>query len=119
MSSAITGTLYDLPVLVKCLVLSAALLVISAAIRLITNRLPSQSPPVFEGIPFIGGVFKFVQARVALWPCFVADMRKLLKKAECQRDALCDRARSNFLSKGTSSMEKCSQSLCSTRRLPS
>ena len=73
MSSAITGILYALPVIVKCLVVSAAFLVISAAIRLITNRLPSQSPPVFEGIPFIGGVLKFVQASLASWRCFAAE----------------------------------------------
>ena len=61
--STISDTLYDLPVLVKCLVLSAAFLAISCVIRLIANQLPSQSPPVFEGLPFIGGVLKFVQVR--------------------------------------------------------
>ena len=61
--STISDTLYDLPVLVKCLVLPAAFLSISCFIRLIANRLPGQSPPVFEGLPFIGGVLKFVQVR--------------------------------------------------------
>ena len=35
------------------------------ALRLITNKLPSKGPPVFEGLPFIGGIIKFAQVR----PC--------------------------------------------------
>ncbi len=59
--SGITGILYDLPVVVKCVLVPAALLLVCSVLRLIANRLPSQSPPVFEGIPFVGGVLKFVQ----------------------------------------------------------
>ncbi len=35
------------------------------ALRLISNKLPSKAPPVFEGLPFIGGIIKFAQVR----PC--------------------------------------------------
>ena len=31
------------------------------ALRLISNKLPSKAPPVFEGLPFIGGIIKFAQ----------------------------------------------------------
>lgn len=37
-------------------------------LRVIANSLPSQKPPVFEGIPFIGGVLKFVQVSYTNWP---------------------------------------------------
>ena len=33
------------------------------ALRLISNKLPSKAPPVFEGLPFIGGIIKFAQVR--------------------------------------------------------
>ena len=65
MSSGISSAFYDLPFLVKCVILPLAFLVVCSVLRLIANRLPSQSPPVFEGIPFIGGVLKFVQVRDA------------------------------------------------------
>lgn len=61
MSSGISSAFYDLPFLVKCVILPLAFLVVCSVLRLLANRVPSQSPPVFEGIPFIGGVLKFVQ----------------------------------------------------------
>lgn len=61
MSSGIISTIYDLPILVKCVILPVAFLLVCSVLRLITNSLPSQSPPVFEGIPFVGGVVKFIQ----------------------------------------------------------
>lgn len=65
MSSGISSAVYDLPFFVKWFILPVAFLVVCSVLRLIANRLPSQSPPVFEGIPFIGGVLKFVQVRDA------------------------------------------------------
>ncbi len=65
MSSGISSAFYDLPFLVKCVILPLAFFVVCSVLRLIANRLPSQSPPVFEGIPFIGGVLKFVQVQDA------------------------------------------------------
>ncbi len=61
MSSGISSAFYDLPFLVKCVILPLAFLLVCSVLRIIANRIPSQSPPVFEGIPFIGGVLKFVQ----------------------------------------------------------
>lgn len=34
-------------------------LLIIIALRLLQNLLPGRSPPVFEGLPFIGGILKF------------------------------------------------------------
>jgi hypothetical protein len=44
------------------LVLVGAAVLFAAAVlgRLIFNGLPSKRPPVFEGIPFIGGLLKFI-----------------------------------------------------------
>ena len=33
------------------------------ALRLFGNQLNATAPPIFEGIPFVGGIIKFVQAR--------------------------------------------------------
>ncbi len=38
---------------------TAIFLLAIAALRLISNSLPSKAPPVFEGLPFIGGIVKF------------------------------------------------------------
>eukprot|EP00891_Asterochloris_glomerata_P008191 jgi/Astpho2/8191/e_gw1.00120.216.1_t len=35
-------------------------------LRLISNKLPSKAPPVFEGLPFIGGIIKFAQGPMRL-----------------------------------------------------
>ncbi|KAL3157764.1 hypothetical protein ABBQ32_012190 [Trebouxia sp. C0010 RCD-2024] len=57
----ISGFFDDLPFTAKCVLVPSAFLVACSILRLITNCLPSQRPPVFEGIPFIGGLLKFVQ----------------------------------------------------------
>ena len=57
----ISAFFYDLPLIVKCVIVPSALLVACSILRIVSNCLPSQRPPVFEGIPFIGGVLKFVQ----------------------------------------------------------
>ena len=57
----ISAFFYDLPLVVKCVIVPSAFLVACSVLRLVTNCLPSQRPPVFEGIPFIGGLLKFVQ----------------------------------------------------------
>ena len=57
----ISAFFYDLPLIVKCVIVPSALLVACSILRLVSNCLPSQRPPVFEGVPFIGGVLKFVQ----------------------------------------------------------
>lgn len=35
-----------------------------ALLRFTSNHLNAKAPPVFEGIPFVGGIIKFVQARL-------------------------------------------------------
>ena len=35
-----------------------------ALLRFTSNQLNAKAPPVFEGIPFVGGIIKFVQARL-------------------------------------------------------
>lgn len=57
----ISAFFHDLPLVVKCVIVPSAFLVVCSILRLVSNYLPSQRPPVFEGIPFIGGVLKFVQ----------------------------------------------------------
>ena len=52
------GTALPAPLLIAasaCLMLVAILL-----LRVISNRLPGKTPPVLEGVPFIGGIMKFV-----------------------------------------------------------
>lgn len=53
--------LYELPFALRCVVFPVAVLFACALLRVITNKLSRQAPPVFEGIPFIGGVLKFVK----------------------------------------------------------
>lgn len=38
---------------------TAIFLLAIAALRVISKSLPSKAPPVFEGLPFIGGIMKF------------------------------------------------------------
>lgn len=38
---------------------TAIFLLAVSTLRLIGNSLPSKAPPVFEGLPFIGGIMKF------------------------------------------------------------
>ena len=57
----ISDMLYDLPFVVRCIVFPAAVLLACGILRIIANNLPRQAPPVFEGIPFIGGLLKFVK----------------------------------------------------------
>ena len=57
----ISAFFHDLPLIVKCVIVPSAFMVACSILRLVSNYLPSQRPPVFEGIPFIGGVLKFVQ----------------------------------------------------------
>jgi hypothetical protein len=48
-------------------------------LRLAVNYLPGKTPPVFEGIPFIGGILKFSKVR-----CFNRgeDVHNNLKRSE-------------------------------------
>lgn len=46
------------------LVLGGILLLI--ALRLLQNFLPGRTPPVFEGVPFIGGILKFSKVGLCL-----------------------------------------------------
>ncbi|CAL8469499.1 g9040 [Coccomyxa elongata] len=45
---------------------TAIFLLAIAALRLISNSLPSKAPPVFEGLPFIGGIVKFASGPMKL-----------------------------------------------------
>ena len=45
------------------LMAAAGLLVAIIIHRLLQNSFRGQTPPIFEGIPFIGGLLKFVQVR--------------------------------------------------------
>lgn len=60
---AISEVLYELPFAVRCIVFPTAVLLACAVLRIIANSLPRQSPPVFEGIPFIGGLLKFIKVK--------------------------------------------------------
>jgi hypothetical protein len=40
------------------IIIGAAVLVV---LRLAINYLPGNTPPIFEGIPFIGGILKFLK----------------------------------------------------------
>ena len=62
-SPEISAYFYDLSPVLKCVLFPAALLLACSILRVIANNLPSQRPPVFEGVPFIGGVLKFVQVQ--------------------------------------------------------
>ncbi len=44
---------------------TVAALALVVVARLVHNSLPGSAPPVFEGIPFIGGVLKFVKVQCA------------------------------------------------------
>lgn len=48
------------------LVLGGGLLLI--ALRLIQNYLPGRTPPVFEGVPFVGGILKFSKVSALFMP---------------------------------------------------
>ena len=49
------------------LVLGGTLLLI--ALRLIQNYLPGRKPPVFEGVPYIGGILKFSKVNALTNAC--------------------------------------------------
>lgn len=42
-------------------------LIILTLLRACRNLLPGHTPPVFEGIPFIGGILKFSKVMPQLW----------------------------------------------------
>ena len=58
---AISEVLHELPFAVRCIVLPTAVLLACAVLRIVANSLPRQAPPVFEGIPFVGGLLKFMK----------------------------------------------------------
>lgn len=64
---AISEVLYELPFAVRCIVVPTAVLLAFVVLRIIANSLPRQSPPVFEGIPFIGGLLKFMKVKSHPW----------------------------------------------------
>lgn len=45
------------------LLVGLAGVVVLALLRLIRNNLPGKTPPVFEGLPFVGGILKFTKVR--------------------------------------------------------
>lgn len=61
--AALTEGMAALPPAALYLVGTVVFLLAIAALRLISNQLTAKAPPVFEGIPFVGGIIKFVQVR--------------------------------------------------------
>ena len=61
--AALTEGVAALPPAALYLVGTVVFLLALAALRVITNQLSTKAPPTFEGIPFVGGIIKFVQAR--------------------------------------------------------
>ncbi len=52
------------------LALGAIIVLVSVIVgRLLQNSLPGNRPPVFEGVPFIGGLMKFVGVSVQMFEC--------------------------------------------------
>ncbi|EIE21542.1 sterol 14 desaturase [Coccomyxa subellipsoidea C-169] len=45
---------------------TAIFLLAIATLRLISNSLPTKAPPIFEGLPFIGGIMKFASGPMKL-----------------------------------------------------
>ena len=64
--AALTEGVAALPPAALYLVGTVVFLLALAALRVITNQLSTKAPPTFEGIPFVGGIIKFVQARAPL-----------------------------------------------------
>ena len=67
--AALTEGVAALPPAALYLVGTVVFLLAVAALRVISNQLNAKAPPVFEGIPFVGGIIKFVQARARLRDC--------------------------------------------------
>ena len=80
----ISAFFHDLPLVVKCVIVPGAILIACSVLRLVSNCLPSQRPPVFEGIPFIGGVLKFVQV-MQLLEVDKCQQNKFIHNTVCRR----------------------------------
>ncbi|KAK9831328.1 hypothetical protein WJX81_002868 [Elliptochloris bilobata] len=64
--AALTEGVVALPPAALYLVGTFVFLLAVAALRVISNQLNAKAPPVFEGVPFLGGILKFVQGPMKL-----------------------------------------------------
>ena len=53
-------------------------------IRLVSNALPGKLPPVFEGLPYVGGILKFAQVTWSVIWSYLADQILELKSLRCR-----------------------------------
>lgn len=60
---ALSEGLQALPLLHLIAVATGVVLLAAVAMRLLTNTFHGKSPPVEEGIPFVGGLIKFSKVR--------------------------------------------------------
>jgi hypothetical protein len=82
--AAFTEGLAALPLAALVAVGTLVFLLAVVVLRAAGNQLNTKAPPVFEGVPFVGGIIKFVQARPSPGPGLefstaLACMSKLLK----------------------------------------
>lgn len=56
--------LQELPVWQLIPLVSVVVVASLVVARLVMNSLPGKTPPIFEGIPFIGGLIKFTKVRI-------------------------------------------------------
>jgi hypothetical protein len=61
--AAFTEGLAALPLAALVAVGTSVFLLAVVVLRAAGNHLNTKAPPVFEGVPFVGGIIKFVQAR--------------------------------------------------------
>ncbi len=66
--AAFTEGLAALPLAALVAVGTLVFLLAVVVLRAAGNQLNAKAPPVFEGVPFVGGIIKFVQARPSPGP---------------------------------------------------